>query len=309
MNNATFNRRGLGIGALAVLGIGGSLARASVFPAYTPIDVPGAVNTTPFGVSGNNVVGYYYDGATTHGFLWNGSTYTTLDAPGATMDTAAYGVEGNKIVGEYRDGSGLAQGFIYDGTTWQTLNYPGAVQTVIEGISGTKMVGVWTDSVVHGFVYDGVNFTTVDDPLGVNNQAHAIDGNKIVGSYNQGDGSTGRGDVYDGATFTTVSFPGADRTEGYGISGNLIVGDFGDSAFTFGHGYIYDGNSYTQIDIPGARNNTSVHGIDGLNIVGGYNDSNGFDHGFIATVPEPAGLGVCVIAIAGLIRRRRFRSA
>src|ERR1017187_10123244 len=42
-------------------------------------------------ISGNNIVGYYWNGSTWQGFLYNGSPYTTLSVPGAT-NTYAYGI-------------------------------------------------------------------------------------------------------------------------------------------------------------------------------------------------------------------------
>src|SRR5262249_30448272 len=73
-------------------------------PTYATLDDTSATpgNTFPQGVSGNNVVGYFVNGAGTHGFLYNGSTYTTLDDPSATPgNTYAEGIFGNSIVGYY----------------------------------------------------------------------------------------------------------------------------------------------------------------------------------------------------------------
>ena len=54
------------------------------------------------GISGGNIVGFYYDSnPTPHGFLYNGSTYTTIDDPLAVFGTFASGIDGNNIVGSY----------------------------------------------------------------------------------------------------------------------------------------------------------------------------------------------------------------
>src|SRR4029077_10279077 len=80
--------------------------------------------TYPRGVSGTNVVGFFVDAShATHGFLYNGTTYTTLDYPGSTL-TQAFGVQGNNIVGEYIDSSQNEHGFLYNGTNWMTLDEP-----------------------------------------------------------------------------------------------------------------------------------------------------------------------------------------
>jgi len=68
--------------------------------AISVIDFQGAKDTVPLGVSGNNLVGYYLDGSDlqSHGFLYDGTNYTTLDFPGASQ-TWASGVNGRNIVG------------------------------------------------------------------------------------------------------------------------------------------------------------------------------------------------------------------
>ena len=52
------------------------------------LDPPGAINTVANAVSGNNAVGSYFDGSTDRAFLYNGSTYTTLDGPGGSAQWA-----------------------------------------------------------------------------------------------------------------------------------------------------------------------------------------------------------------------------
>ena len=59
----------------------------------------------------------------TNGFLYNGSTYTTLNDPLA-VGTVAWGISGNNIVGYYADSSGNPNGFLYNGSTWTTLDDP-----------------------------------------------------------------------------------------------------------------------------------------------------------------------------------------
>jgi len=45
-----------------------------------------------------------------HGFIYDGTTYTTLDVPGA-ISTYAWGIDGGNIVGVYSDDSGT-HGFL-----------------------------------------------------------------------------------------------------------------------------------------------------------------------------------------------------
>ena len=58
------------------------------------------------GISGGNIVGFYGDDSSSisiPNFLYNGSTYTTLDDPLATDGTYVSGIDGNTIVGTYCD--------------------------------------------------------------------------------------------------------------------------------------------------------------------------------------------------------------
>jgi hypothetical protein len=55
------------------------------------------------GVSGNNVAGYYLTGERAHGFLYNGSAYTTIDFPNfEATGTYVEGISGNNVVGFYQ---------------------------------------------------------------------------------------------------------------------------------------------------------------------------------------------------------------
>jgi hypothetical protein len=71
------------------------------------VAIPGAADTFATGVSGGNVVGYYYENGNYYGFLYNGSSYTTLTVDSA--GTIAWGISGDDVVGDYDNGP--SQGF------------------------------------------------------------------------------------------------------------------------------------------------------------------------------------------------------
>jgi hypothetical protein len=85
---------------------------------YTTVDDPNAVinpgfanGTNPNGILGQQIVGQYIDSqARPHGFLFDGTTYTTIDVP-AAFGTSAAAVEGSKIIGWYLVG-GRYRGFV-----------------------------------------------------------------------------------------------------------------------------------------------------------------------------------------------------
>jgi hypothetical protein len=164
----------------------GAAATAQAQYTYTTLDDPLGVNgTIAIGISGNNVVGYYNDSSgNNNGFLYNGSTWTTLNYPGA-VGTVAIGISGNNVVGYYFvDSSSYAHGFLYDGSTWTTLDDPLGLATIAYGIDGDNIVGYYTDSSSgHGFLYDGSTWTTLNYPGAVGTVTIGISGNNVVGYY------------------------------------------------------------------------------------------------------------------------------
>ena len=69
----------------------------------TVLDVPGSVQTIPIGVSPSHVVGYYFvPFSSSHGFIFDGSKYTTISVPSELgRATVLHDISGNKAVGQY----------------------------------------------------------------------------------------------------------------------------------------------------------------------------------------------------------------
>jgi hypothetical protein len=70
---------------------------------YTTLSMPGEQWTDAQGIDGNNIVGSYYANESWQGFLYDGTSYTTLNPPGSY--THATGISGGDIVGTYEDAS------------------------------------------------------------------------------------------------------------------------------------------------------------------------------------------------------------
>jgi hypothetical protein len=78
---------------------------------FTTINFPGEQSFAE-GVSGNLIVGVYI-GTSDHGYLYDGSNYTTLDDPLGTFGTFPLGIDGTTVVGAFDDNSNrIDQGFI-----------------------------------------------------------------------------------------------------------------------------------------------------------------------------------------------------
>ncbi|MGO9114454.1 MAG: PEP-CTERM sorting domain-containing protein [Thermoguttaceae bacterium] len=237
---------------------GGFLYNGSTFTGIAD-PLAGTLGSSPIGISGNIIVGQYYDSSDfSHGFVYNLSTsaFTTLDDPLAangSNGTFANGISGNNIVGHYCGSSVNSNGFIYNLSTsaYTTLDDPNAPHTpslggtAADAISGNNVVGVYYDSAdhSHGFLYNisTKQYTTLDDPLAVGNtSASGVDGNTVFGEYADTSGYYSLF-LYDipTATYTTlnIDLPGPIWESG-GISGNTIVGTYSDPVTDYGHGFV-----------------------------------------------------------------------
>ena len=152
--------------------------------------------------AGQIVGSYYFDGAS-HGYLYSGGTFSTVDVPtvgGNYGGTAATDINNvGQIVGTYADGYGR-HGFLYSGGSYTTLDDPQGLgpyitYTVASGINDAgQIVGDYYDydgGSWHGFLYSGGTYLTIDDPLamlgtyvtGINNAG------EIVGYYEDNSGA------------------------------------------------------------------------------------------------------------------------
>jgi len=223
---------------------------------YTILDPAGSTLTQAFGVSGNNVVGFYENsGGADYGFLYNALTnsYTVLNPNGATNPGAeATGVDGNNVVGYYYNSSNnQTQGFLYNGSSYTTLNAPGGFATVPSGVSGNSVVGYYDKfqnpiTITHGFLYNALanSYTTLDPPGSTYTDATGVSGNNVVGAYNNSSGT--QGFLYNGSSYTTLNPTGAahPNAEALGVSGNSVVGYYYVGGVA--HGFLYNAltNSY-----------------------------------------------------------------
>ena len=124
---------------------------------YTTLP-PLAANTFAAATDINNVgqiVGHYFDGTHTHGFIYNNGTYTTLDDPLGT-DTFITGENDNgQIVGYYTDLSGGEHGFLYVGGTFTTIDNPSGMQPTLRGATGgTELSGINNAGDIVGAYFD-----------------------------------------------------------------------------------------------------------------------------------------------------------
>ena len=135
------------------------------------------------GIYGNKIVGTCSDSSGRYrGYIYDGSTWTIINAPGAS-DTWVCDTYDKSTVG-YDYLSGNVHGFIYNGSQWQTLDKPGAGQTFPNGIDGSNIVGRFNDSLgSHGFIFNGYTWTTLDMPGAQETEVRNSSGSNLIGCY------------------------------------------------------------------------------------------------------------------------------
>jgi hypothetical protein len=281
----------LPLAALAVaLAVNPAFADTYVFTTLNDPNAYSATSINAAGIDGNNVVG---------SFLYNGSSYVTLDYPSASY-TAAVGISGSNVVGNYEDRSGDTYGFAYSTSsyTFTQISPPSAVtnpfngiNTEVTAVSGNDVVGTYTDASAtgHGFLYDGSTYTAVDDPTAVAGSTVpvGVSGDFVAGYFDSPDSVTSHGFLYDIAShmYTTLDDPLAavGTTSVAGISGDYVVGEYQDGTGGL-HGFVYDISSqlYTTVDDPlGNPGTTEVTAVSGNNVVGTYQDADNNHNGFL----------------------------
>jgi len=160
-------------------------------------DIAGPGGATPAAAMGINdngdVVGTYMDiNGIPHGFLLKGTTYVTLDVPGALF-TIARGINNHGIIVlDWFNGTAY-ESSRYDGQMYKTIDVPGASKSLAKGISNTgDIVYEWYDPSgnVHGALrhlrkYYKFNFPKSGYTFGAGINDHQL----IVGPYAK-DGSS-----------------------------------------------------------------------------------------------------------------------
>jgi probable HAF family extracellular repeat protein len=321
--------------ALACVSPQNALAGTIAGYTFTTLDDPYALSgtTDAYGINdAGQVAGFFQDATGVHGFVYDGTTWTTLGnnpLPNGVQTSATAINDSGQLIGSVYEASGLGHEALYDGTNWALLGEaPNAAfnSTTYTGINDAGVLsGFYRDAseVYHPFLYDGASYTTLD-PLPTDWQAirpvafGLNDAGAVAGYYLgrlptlTGYSGTPHGFVFDGTTWSAFDAPDPTEvfnhdplaTEPFAINDTGLVAGIYRDTNSYAHGFVYDGTTFTEFDAPNSiLGSILVTGInDSGTIVGRFSDAAGL-HGFIATpvisVPEPpiwammiAGLGV-----------------
>jgi probable HAF family extracellular repeat protein len=276
--------------------------RVSTNYSYTNIDDPlGPGSTVAQGINNQGqIVGHYLDSTNrVHGFLYNGSQYTTVDDPSA-FNTDPFSInDAGQIVGDHVGGNS----FLYSGGTYVTIADPAGFSTqALEINNAGQIVGSYMtgDGTRHGFLYSGGSYTTIDEPLATKGPLAGTylwsinNTGQIVGQYGDASGTHGFLLNLNTGSFTTLDDPFATQgTQATSINDNGdIVGVYFDpSGF---HGFLYSGGTYTTLNGPSASY-TVAYGINNAGQIVGAYASGGTGHGFVASPMAPT-ISIGIIA-------------
>jgi len=133
------------------------------------------------------IVGFVYGdpgktGSAVHSFLFDGTSYTELEYPGATTTWARGINDGGQIVGDYTDSSGR-HAFLFDGTSYSTLNYGTSYTDGFDINNAGQIVGDYFDGsyIPHAFLFNGTSYGDIIYPgarstyvRGINNMGQAV---------------------------------------------------------------------------------------------------------------------------------------
>lgn len=214
------------------------------------IAVPGALYTNANGVNNAGLVcGNYFPGDTEHGFLFDGSTYTTFDIPGAIYTH----VTGVNDAGDF---VGFAQ---------------------VDSVSTTAFMSV--AGVVTSFVIPGQNEVY---PQTINNLG------QIAGYYGGSGVEHGFFRDADGKLAYPLDYPGAKGTRVRGLNdAGLMVGDYGTFGLE-DFGFVLKNRAhFISYDYPDEGEHFTIFGgVNNSGVISGFfqDFSGGGTHAFIARV-------------------------
>jgi probable HAF family extracellular repeat protein len=273
-------------GRFALLATGLLLASRAAAADVQTLHYPGATATVANDINDSGlIVGTYYSaGGVSHGFLYDGGSYVTIDHPdGDWSEVTGINCHGD-IVGYYgRNTESFSHGFRRTaGGTFTSIDLLGQWNTMPQGINMSGVVAgcIHNPGAMFGWTLQAGAITSETRGEGWTGYAMYTginDGGTLIGWYSIPD--VIRSFVLAGSGRTDIEYPGATNTRAFGVSSlGDIVGWYGPAASS--RGFLLRDGQFTQIHKAGATW-TRAFGINAAgDIVGAYRDGTG-THGFL----------------------------
>jgi YVTN family beta-propeller protein/probable HAF family extracellular repeat protein len=275
------------LNSVLAFAVGTLLAAPAFGQKFVPVNFPGATQTGVNGMDRNNaqvLVGDYLDeSGNTHGYIFTGGSFSTLDFPGNNITVPQDVNDLGQVVGQYFDSDGVSHGFQWSKGTFTTVDFPGSISTFAGGINNAgEIVGGYADSsdTRHGFLFSGGKFSTVDIPgasgtslSGINNQDH------IAGNF--ADDSGQHGFLLTNNGMTTINAPNSSDIFVQDLNNaDELVGGFIQNDQTTVQAFTYSAGVFTTVVFPGASS-TDLTSLSDSGVLTGVHDSTGL--GFVRT--------------------------
>jgi uncharacterized membrane protein len=197
----------------------------------------------------------------TPGFRLERGRYTTIEVPGATVETGAGGINNRgQIVGGARGGGEPDRGFVRDADgRSRTFRFPGSRSTLAQKINDRgQITGYYSDTADDprenptAFLLDRGRYTRIAAPGAVTTTAVGINNRtQVVGQYQDANGIF-HGYLWHRGKFRTIDAPGAVGTSLFDINDRgQMVGVRVEPDGTF-RGFVLDRGRFTTFSAPGA---------------------------------------------------------
>jgi len=203
---------------------------------FTYFDYPDGLDwTIPLGINDSGLIVGHADPNPVVGFLYDGTTFTTLQ-DGNDNATFSTGINNAGVVVGGAGTIYTTKGFEMKNGQYRIINFPGSyTYASASGINNLGVIVGWTDSL--GYLYSHGQFRTISFPGATQTTAWGInDSSIVVGWYFSGPCNCAF--AYKNGKYISFSYPGAALTGAEGInSSGQIVGQYTFDYQTY-HGFL-----------------------------------------------------------------------
>jgi probable HAF family extracellular repeat protein len=201
---------------------------------FTFFDYPGAISTVATDINDSGLIVGYTTGGPEYGFLYDGTSFTTIQAKNKSKGVVVLGIDNaGDVVG------GVGDIYTYKGFELQDGHFraivpPGdAYYVFATGINNFGEVVGYGSS---GFAHIHRKFRTIDFPAATDTEPQGVnDSGMIVGYYSK---SQIHGFAWMDGKYLSLSYPSALWTLAYGVNASgQVVGAYTFDSITY-HGFV-----------------------------------------------------------------------